>query len=81
MIFKNDVALFATTKIVITAVEDTEVELYVPNKDNLPVVLAKGKKLTIVSSNAGEIFHYLVQQSDKLTIATPEEVKAAAAAA
>lgn len=70
MIFKNDVTLFATTKIVITAVEDTEVELYVPNKDNLPVVLAKGKKLTIVSSNAGEIFHYLVQQSDKLTIDT-----------
>lgn len=73
--------LFATTKIVITAAEDTEVELYIPNKDNLPVALKKGTKLTIVSSSAGEIFHYLVQKSDKLTIATPEEVKEAAAAA
>ena len=69
MKFTENKTVTAAETVTITAVKDgVQVNIYIPNKDSLPVILAKDTVLTLSTQSAGETIFYLAQASNALTV-------------
>ena len=57
-----------TVKIKNESKKDKVVLMYVLNKDSIPTVLPAGKEIDVVCQSSGEIFTYLNQADDDLSV-------------
>lgn len=73
MLVDNAVIIAGDVKI--TAVADTSIAVYIPNKDNVIVNLPKDNVLTITTVDPSETLFYAMQADKNITIELPKAVE------